>query len=270
MSIQHLTLSILKDPKSNISALMITYNEVDHVDEVIKSVDFADEIIVIDAMSNDGTFEKLSEMGHVKVILREFKNFADQRNFAISQANCDWVFFIDADERLTEASKAEITDAVKQHSDIEAFKIPRQFMFNNKPMRFSGLQTDRVFRLFRKGVTKYREDKLVHELLDFNGEFKVLKHKMLHYSFSDYQSYKRKTEHYGLLKAQELYGKGRPPNWFHFYIKPAYKFLTNYVFRLGFLDGKEGYVICTLNAYGVFYRYKTLERMSKHSGNISD
>lgn len=251
----------MKNQSSNISALMITFNEIDHIDEVIKCIDFADEIIVVDSLSTDGTFEKLSAMDNVKVILREFKNFADQRNFAISQANCEWIFFIDADERLTEASKKEIVDTVQTNSAIAAFKIPRRFMFNDKVMRYSGLQSDRVFRLFKKGVTTYREDKLVHELLDYKGEFGVLKHDMLHYSFSDYDSYKQKAEHYGFLKAQELHKKGVRPNWFHFYIKPAYKFFTNYILRLGFLDGKEGYTICTLNAYGVFYRYKALEKL---------
>lgn len=255
----------MKTNKSNISALMITFNEIKHIEEIISNLAFADEIIVVDSHSTDGTFEKLSEMNHVNVILREFKNFADQRNFAIEQANCEWIFFIDADERLTQESQDEIVNTAKHHNGIEAFKIPRKFIFNNKVMRFSGLQTDQVFRLFKKGVTKYREDKLVHELLDFNGDFKVLKQDMLHYSFSDYQSYKQKTELYGLLKAQELLKKGKRPNWFHYYIKPAYKFLANYIFRLGILDGKEGYTICTLNAYGVFYRYKALDGLLRRS-----
>ena len=255
----------MKTNKSNISALMITFNEINHIEAVISNLAFADEIIVVDSHSTDGTFERLSEMDNVKVILREFKNFADQRNYAIEQANCEWIFFIDADERLTPESQKEIVDTVKHNNGIEAFKIPRKFMFNDKVIRFSGLQTDQVFRVFKKGVTKYREDKLVHELLDFTGDFKVLKHDMLHYSFSDYDSYKRKTEHYGLLKAQELLKKGKRPNWFHFYIKPAYKFLANYIFRLGFLDGKEGYTICTLNAYGVFYRYKALDKLLRTS-----
>ena len=240
---------------------MITFNEIKHIEEVIANLSFADEIIVIDSHSTDGTFETLSEMKNVTVILREFKNFADQRNFAIEQANCEWIFFMDADERLTKESQQELVETVKHHNGIEAFKIPRKFIFNDKVMRFSGLQTDQVFRLFKKSVTKYREDKLVHELLDFKGDFKVLEHDMLHYSFSDYESYKQKAEHYGFLKAQELLKKGKRPNWFHFYIKPAYKFIANYIFRLGFLDGKEGYTICTLNAYGVFYRYKSLEEL---------
>lgn len=251
----------MKTKKSNISALIITYNEINHIEEVINNVSFADEIIVVDSHSTDGTIEKLSEIDNIKVILREFKNFADQRNFAIDQANYEWVFFIDADERLTRQSKKEIVETVKNNNGIFAFKIPRRFMFNEKVMRYSGLQTDCVFRLFKKGITKYREDKLVHELLDFNGQFKVLKHYMLHYSFSDYESYKRKTEHYAFLKAQELLKKGVRPNWFHYFIKPIYKFLTNYIFRLGLLDGKEGYTICSLNAYGVSFRYKKLKQL---------
>jgi len=232
----------------------------DHIQEAISNLEFADEIIVIDSFSTDGTFEALSKMSQVKVVQRPFKNFADQRNFAIDQATCEWIFFMDADERISLASQQELVETVK-NTTIEAYKIPRRFMFNNKPMRFSGLQTDRVFRLFKRGVTRYQEDKLVHELLDFKGNFGILKEEMLHYSFSDYASYKKKTEHYGELKAQELLKKGIKPNAFHFYVKPAYKFLTNYVLRLGFLDGKEGYTICSLNAHGVFFRYKVLEQL---------
>ncbi len=231
------------------------------MDAVIENLRFADEIIVVDAFSTDGTFEKLKKMDDVKVIQHRFKDFADQRNFAISQAQGDWLFFMDADERLTPKSQEEILTVAKQNTKIKAFKIKRIFMFNTKVMRFSGLQTDQIFRLFKKEVGKYREDKLVHELLDFDGQFGVLKHKMLHYSFSDYNSYKKKTEHYGQLKAEELLKKGKRPNWFHFYIKPAYKFVSNYIFRLGFLDGKEGYTICYLNGYGVYYRYQVLKKL---------
>lgn len=244
---------------------MITYNEIEHIDAVISNLAFADEIIVIDSYSDDGTFEALSNKSQVTLIQKEFTNFSDQRNFAISQAKYNWLFFIDADERLSPKLQSEIKYIVNSETEIKAFKIPRTFMFKDKAIKFSGLQTDRVFRLFKKEVAKYRSDKLVHELLDFNGKYGVLKHKMLHYSFNDYQSYKRKSEHYGRLKAKELFDKGQRPNWFHFYIKPAYKFLTNFIFRLGFLDGKEGYTICLLNAHGVYYRYKQLELLSKVS-----
>ncbi|MEY8847717.1 glycosyltransferase family 2 protein [Psychroserpens sp. XS_ASV72] len=251
----------MKETAPTISALLITYNEIDHIEAVIETISFADEIIVVDSHSTDGTFEKLSEIPQVKVFLRKFKNFPEQRNFAISQATCDWILFVDADERLTPNLQKEILDTLKSKPTADAFKIRRQFVFNDKIMRFSGLQTDKVLRLFRNGVAQYDKDRLVHELLDYKGEYKLLKHPMMHYSFSDYESYKKKTEHYGYLKAHELLLKGKRPNWFHFVIKPAYKFITNYVFRLGFLDGKEGYTICSLNAYGVFYRYKALQKL---------
>ena len=240
---------------------MITYNEVNHINAVIENLRFADEIIVVDSFSTDGTLEKLEKMESVKVIQHTFKNFAEQRNFAIKQASGNWLFFMDADERLTSKSQEEILNVTQSNTEIKAFKIKRNFMFNNKKMRFSGLQTDQVLRLFKKEVAKYREDKLVHELLDYNGKYGILKHKMLHYSFSDYKSYKKKTEHYGRLKAEELYKNGKRPNWFHFYMKPAYKFVSNYILRLGFLDGKEGYTICYLNGYGVYYRYQVLKSL---------
>ncbi|AXT21287.1 glycosyltransferase [Flavobacteriaceae bacterium AU392] len=246
-----------------ISALLITYNEVNHINEVIANIDFANEIIVIDSYSNDGTYEKLKKLNNVKVIQREFKNFADQRNFAIDQANNNWILFIDADERITPGLRQEILEKVNSDTESVAFRFPRQFIFQKKQIKFSGLQTDTIFRLFKKGTAKYREDRLVHELLDINGKTELLNHKMLHYSFSNYESYKSKVEHYGKLKALELFNKGVKPNAFHFYFKPFYKFVSNFIFRLGFLDGKVGYNICKLNAYGVTCRYNELKNLIK-------
>ena len=93
---------------NKISALLITFNEVNHIDDVINNINFANEIIVIDSFSNDGTFEKLLKFKHVKTIQRPFKNFADQRNYALNQAKFKWVLFIDADERITPKLKDEI------------------------------------------------------------------------------------------------------------------------------------------------------------------
>ena len=253
---------LLKEILPKISALIITYNEIAHIDELIEHLNFIDEIIVIDSFSTDGTYEKLTTYNHVKTIQRKFLNFADQRNFAIKQATKDWIFFIDADERITQKLKGDILEAIKNKTNTVAYKFPRKFVFQNKTMRFSGLQTDKVYRLFKNGSASYFQDKIVHELLDVKGKSDVLKHIMLHYSFSSVEHYRKKTEHYASLKALELLKKGKKPNGFHFYIRPAYKFITNYILRLGFLDGKAGYVICKLNAYGVWYRYQELKRLT--------
>lgn len=247
--------------RPKISALIITYNEIAHINELIEHLNFVDEIIVIDSFSTDGTFEKITTYNHVKTIQRKFSNFADQRNFAIKQASKDWILFIDADERITPMLRDDILEAVKNEANIIAFKFPRKFVFQNKTMRFSGLQTDEVFRLFKNGSATYFQDQIVHEQLNVKGKSAVLKHDMLHYSFSSVEHYKKKTEHYAYLKAQELFKKGKKPNWFHYYLRPAYKFITNYILRLGFLDGKAGYTICKLNAYGVWYRYQELKRL---------
>ncbi|MEJ2113611.1 MAG: glycosyltransferase family 2 protein [Flavobacteriaceae bacterium] len=246
---------------SKISGLIITYNEERHIDDVIENISFVDEIIVIDSFSTDGTLLKLKKYNHVKVIQRDFKNFPDQRNFAIQQASNPWILFIDADERITEELRSEVLETINNPSDFVAFKFPRKFVFGDKIIRFSGLQTDYIYRLFKKGFAEYKDDKTVHEELEVKGASKTLSNIMLHYSFSDYERYKQKTEHYAVLKAEELFNQGKKPSWIDFFIKPIYKFLYNYILRLGFLDGKAGYTICKLNAYGVKYRFKELEKL---------
>lgn len=244
-----------------ISGLLITYNEVNHINEVIKNINFVDEIIVIDSFSTDGTFEKLQKLKQVKVIQREFKNFADQRNFAIQQATKDWILFIDADERITKKLKEEIKTKISTLSTTTAYMFKRKYFFKQKRIRFCGFQTDTTYRLFKNGFFKYDETKIVHEMPIVNGKSDVLKHDMLHYCFDSAAHYKSKMEQYARLKALELYNKGKKPNAFHVYIRPVYKFIVNYIFRLGILDGIEGFKICYLSAYGVYYRYQVLKKI---------
>lgn len=246
---------------SKISGLLITYNEVNHIDEVIKNIDFVDEIIVVDSFSSDGTLEKLQAFKQIKVMQREFKNFADQRNFAIQQATKDWILFIDADERIPEKLKNEILNETKNPDGTSGFMVKRLYYFKQKRIRFSGFQTDTTYRLFKNGKVKYLEDKIVHEMPEIEGKSKLLKNNMLHYCFNSAAHYKSKMEQYAKLKALELFNKGKKPNAYHFYVRPVIKFITNYIFRLGFLDGIEGFQICYLSAYGVYFRYQELKKL---------
>lgn len=247
---------------SKISALIITYNEVNHIKEVIKNIDFADEIIVVDSYSTDGTLNILSQYKEVTTIKREFKNFADQRNFALKQASHDWILFIDADERITEKLKTEIINTVNNQTDAVAFMFKRLYFFNKKRIYFSGFQTDSTYRLFKKNHVSYIEDKIVHEMPLITGKSDILKNNMFHYCFDSAAHYKEKMEHYASLKALELYNKGKRTNTFHFIFRPFYKFFINYFIRLGILDGKAGFQICYLSAYGVYYRYKELKKLA--------
>lgn len=139
--------------------------------------------------------------------------------------------------------------------------VKRLFYFKKKRIRFSGFQTDTTYRIFKNGKVSYIEDKIVHEMPEINGKSKLLHHKMLHYCFNSNAHYKSKMQHYAILKAKELHIKGKQASLFHFIFRPSYKFIVNYIFRLGFLDGKEGLNICYLSAYGVWYRYKELKKL---------
>lgn len=249
--------------QNKISGLVITYNEEKNIEEVIHNLDFVDEIIVVDSYSTDRTIKIIEKYPHVKLVKNIFENFTAQRNLALDLASNPWILFIDADERVTESLKEEIIQTVNDPYADDAYSFYRKFMFQNKPLYFSGWQTDKNTRLFKKGKAQYIIDKLVHEKLAISGSQGRLKNKLIHYTYNDYESYKAKMVNYGKLKAKELYLKKIKPNVFHFYVKPTYKFLHSYLVRLGILDGKKGIIICYLNALTIYVRYPELKKLYK-------
>lgn len=247
----------------NISVLIITLNEEIHMNELLNNLDFVNEIIIVDSYSNDKTREISESFPKVTFIQHPFENFTAQRNFAILQAKNDWILFLDADERIPDKLKQEILATVKNPNAKDAYYFFRKFMFMKKPLLFSGWQTDKNIRLFKKGTAQYISTKLVHEKLEVNGTIGKLKNKLIHYSFTDYNSYKQKMVYYGKLKAKELFIKEIKPIAFHFIVKSTYKFLYSYFFRLGILDGKKGLLICYLNALSIYNRYPELKKLHK-------
>lgn len=244
-----------------ISALLITYNESHNIREFLAHLHFVDEIIVVDSFSTDGTAELIKEFPKVTLIQRKFKNYTDQKSFALSQANNDWVLFLDADERLTPKLKKEIINAVSLDNQTAAYYFYRKFMFKDRILHFSGSQNDKNYRLFRKSRVHFNTDRIVHETLVVDGKSKVLKHPLIHYCYRTYEEYKGKMIKYGQMKAVDELKKNYRPNIYHFMIKPAYKFIYNFVIRLGFLDGKKGAIISYLSALGVSERYKELKKL---------
>jgi glycosyltransferase involved in cell wall biosynthesis len=250
--------------KVPVSALIITYNEEQNIKSVINDLDFAEEIVVIDSFSTDQTTAIASSHKNVKVVQHAFENYAAQRNFAISLAKNNWILFLDADERISTELKDEIIETVTQKEGQSAYFFDRTFMFKNKKLHFSGWQTDKIFRLFQKDKGHYATQKIVHEKLIVKGTIGKLKNKLIHFSYKDYCSYKQKMILYGKLKAQEELNKGTQPNFFHFYIRPLYQFLYQYLVRLGILDGKKGIIICYLNALSVFVRFQELKKIKSN------
>ena len=190
-----------------LTVLIITLNEAKQMKPLLADLHFADEVVIVDSYSTDDTQDIVREFSNVKFIQNKFENYTHQRNFAISRAKNNWILFLDADERLTPALKAEIIETIKTNQTYVAFQFYRTFMFKNQKLRFSGWQTDKIFRLFHKEFAEYTTERLVHEKLDVKGKIGVFKNKLIHFSYSDYDSYKAKMLSYGKLKAQEKFAK---------------------------------------------------------------
>lgn len=264
MSINKLPDTLVVSPiRLSVSALIITFNEEKHIQSVLEDLDFANEIIVIDSYSTDRTPEIVAKFPKARLIQHTFVDYSTQRNFAISQAKNSWILFLDADERFTPELKDEVISTLQEKNPKSAYFFYRTFMFQDQILNYSGWQTDKIFRLFQKEKAKYTTVRLVHEKLVVKGPIGKLKHKLIHFSYTDYYSYKQKMVNYGILKSREKHTTSLWVTKLHLYIHPVYKFLYQYIIRLGFLDGKKGYIICYLNAYSIFIRYKELRKIWK-------
>lgn len=246
-----------------VSGLIITYNEEKNIREVLECFDFCDEIIIVDSFSTDKTLEIARTFPNVKVVQHTFEDFTSQRNLALDYATNDWVLFLDGDERITPQLKKEIIEELNKPDKKDAYYFYRKFFFAGKPIHFSGTQTDKNFRLFRKSKARYIAERKVHETLQVDGTIGELKHKLLHFSVADYESYKKKMIHYGKLKGLELASKGKKYSASTQYFKTAYKFFKAYIMRLGILDGKEGFQLSYLQSLSAFETYESLKNEQK-------
>lgn len=244
------------EQSNKISALAITLNEAEHLEQFIKSLWFVDEIIIVDSFSEDDTVAIASKFDKVTVVQREFDNFSDQKNFAISQASSEWLVFFDPDEEISREIGEEIL-ATLQDPKAKAYAVKRELYFMGKRIKYSGFQTDWVIRLFHKENGRYNGN-LVHETLMVSGTTAKLKTRLPHHTYKSFDDYTAKLHRYSALQARMMYEKKKRPNLFHFLFRPLYRFWHQYLLRLGILDGKEGFILAYINAFSVFKRYVNL------------
>lgn len=250
---------MMQEAKTNISGLIITFNEEKNIQEVLECFDFCDEIIVVDSFSTDKTVEKASVYSNVKIIQNKFEDFTKQRNLALDNAKNDWVLFLDGDERITPELREEILETLKNPKAKDAYYFYRTFFLGREKINFSGTQNDKNFRLFRKSKAHYSTSKKVHETLEVSGTVGILKNKLLHYSFENYDQFKKKMLYYGLLKGQELAERGRKYSFLTQWSKVIFKFFKTYILKLGILDGINGIKISYLQSLYVYETYETLK-----------
>lgn len=234
-----------------LTVILPCYNEEAYIEAALRSVRFADEIIVIDSYSTDATAE-IAKRYATKFLQRKFDNFSNQKNYALEHATGDWVLFLDADERISYPLQLEILEAIKngKHQGYKAF-FPHFFM-----NRFLYHHGSWVLRLVQREGTYFTG--LVHEKLHRDGSIGKLKNPILHFTYKGLQHYIEKKESYAWYQAQQLFDKGKKTTYLHLFIKPTYRFFSSYILKGGFRDGIPGLTISAINAYGVFSRYAKL------------
>lgn len=248
---------------NKLTAIIPVGNEINNIESVIKSVDFADEILVVDSFSNDGTYEKALELAD-KVIRREYIHSASQKNWAIPQAKHEWILLIDADERVTPELKKEIIETLKfPDKDNVAYWIGRNNHFMGKEVKFSGWRNDKVIRLFKRDFCKY-ENKNVHAEIIADGPIGKLNNKFFHNSYISLDLYIKKMNRYAWLQAKDYDSKTGYLTPYHFIIKPTWRFFKHYILQLGFLDGVVGLTIASIQFYVVFMRYVKIWLLRKN------
>ncbi|MEO9894685.1 glycosyltransferase family 2 protein [Aurantibacter sp.] len=247
--------------RKNLTALIITYNEIGYIEKCIESILFADEIIVVDSYSTDGTYEYLVNHPRVKVIQKTFENFTNQKAFALAQASYDWILFNDADEIVTNPLRKEIENVLYSKNTASAYWFYKKFMFKNKPLNFCAWRSDKNYRLFKKSKVKFTTSRIVHETLEVEGKTAIFKEKLIHYSYKDYNDYKGKMLSYGRFKAKEDYLNDKQFSYLCLLIKPIWKFSYHFLIRLGFLDTKKGFIVSYLAALGENERYIELRKL---------
>ncbi len=241
-----------------LSVIIPTKNEVHNIEAVIASVNFADEIIVIDSYSNDGTFEMAQKLA-TRVLQREFDYHAAQKNWGIPQAKYEWILLVDADERLTSELRTEILEFLNAppNLDYDGYWIKRINHFMGQRVNYSGWRNDSVIRLFKRDSCKY-ENINVHEEIISTGKIGHLKHKLEHYTYRSMDAYLAKMNRYATQQAKDYDQKTGIITPYHYIIKPSWGFFKHYIIQSGFRDGFVGLTIGYVQAYVIFMRYVKL------------
>jgi glycosyltransferase involved in cell wall biosynthesis len=250
-----------------ISAVLITFNEEDKIEAALQSLDgIASEIIVVDSHSLDKT-AKIARKYTDKIFERAWTNYADQKNFANSHAHFPWILSLDADERLSEGLRRELTELAATEPTCAAFSMPRLVFYLGRWIRHSGWYPDRKIRLFRKDLARW-EGAYVHERLVVDGEVRKLKAPIHHFTYRDIHDHLVRINRFSDLGAQKLYAAKKKCRWYHLVVLPGSRFLKSYIVKRGFLDGFAGLVISVLHGYSIFVRYAKLREIWKKGERI--
>ncbi len=244
-----------------ISVTIIALNEEALIGECLESLDWADEIIVSDSGSTDRTVEICNSHG-ATVYTDEWLGFGRQKNLCATRARNDWVFNIDADERVTPGLREELLEAVEADSKggCPGYNVPRKNHFGGIWVKRCGWYPDYNLRLYKKSLGSFNKRR-VHEAVQLTGKAGYLKNPLIHLTYASVEEYNTRAERYSTLGAEELYEQGRRPRISDTTLRPLFTFFKMYILKLGFLEGALGFRLSTLYAGYTRAKYQKLKRL---------
>ncbi len=243
-----------------ISAIVITFNEEHNIAAALESLSWADEIVIVDAESTDRTAEIASGFTD-RIFVRPWPGYSAQKNFAAEQAKNDWIFSLDADERVS----PELTNAILKIKDLPepdaaGYETARRTYYLGRWIKHSGWWPDRKVRLYDRRRARWRGD-FVHESLEVNGRINQLDGELLHFTVRNSSEHHLRMDRYTTLAAQDLYSRGEHKSIESLLFGPLMVFLRSYFFKLGFLDGIPGLAIARFAAHYEFLKNLKLWEM---------
>lgn len=246
---------------TRLTAIILTYNEARNIVQCIESVRFADRVLVVDSLSSDETVT-LAKAAGAEVVENAFKDYADQRNFALDAAapHADWVLFIDADERTTPELAGAVRAAIERR-DIAAYRIPRHNYIFGKLTRGAGWYPDHQTRLLRVGAARYDPARKVHEVVELDGALETLEAHLTHYNYDNVHQFHTKQRKYTAYEAEIMYNQGIRPKTRNFILQPLRHFRWRYITLKGYRDGWHG---LRLSALMSWYEYRKYALLAKH------
>lgn len=241
--------------RAPLSVIVITHNAAARLPECLASVAFADETVVVDSGSHDGTREIAAQLG-ARIVEKEWLGFGRQKQFAVEQATNDWVMCLDADERVSAELAASIVLALDAPAP-PVFRMARRNRFLGRWLRHGEGYPDWSPRLFDRRRARWSDD-AVHEKVLYAATPGTLEGDLLHDSAQDLGRYLEKQNRYTTLAAQELFARGRRAGLAELALSPLVRFLKFYLLRLGFLDGLPGLVHISIGCVNSFTKYAKL------------
>lgn len=240
-----------------VTATVITFNEAANIRAALESLHWADEILVVDSRSTDDTVAIAREFTP-RVMVRPWPGYSAQKNFAAEQAAHDWIFSLDADERVTPALADEVRAIVTGTGGGAAgYRVPRVTFHLGRWIRSTDWYPDYQLRLYDRRRARWA-GKYVHESVKADGPVMDLRGELLHYAYRDLAHHLQTMDRYTTLAARQMFEEGRRAGWLDLAVHPPAAFLRNYVLRGGFRDGAAGLIVSSMNARYVGLKFAKL------------